>query len=454
MTYMNSEAGNTDRTDSVGSTSTPCERTRRLAIIGAGLGGLILARVLRVHGIGAVVFEGEASPDARTQGGTLDIHAESGQLALHEAGLDAEFHALVRPEGEDLRIADRTGRVLVDKITPDDAPRRRPEIDRAALRRILLDSLPEGTVRWGRRLLRGIPLAEGRHRLEFEDGSTEVCDLLVGADGAHSRVRPLITDVVPEYTGVTMVELGISDIDRTHPEIAKLIGRGSFWVLADRRSLVAQRTSQGRVRVYLTLHTDPDWIASCGIPFNSPSKARAALADLLSGWAPEFTALLAACDDTVIPRPIEALPVGLTWRPTLGVTLLGDAAHLMPPVGEGANMAMLDGARLALALAGNLADPTAALAAFEAEMFARTTPIAAESAEPPRCLSRRPPHRTWRAFSGPTRGWNNCSCSSARWQMVTFSGEVAAITTKLLTHSGRKASGTDSTATEAAEGTH
>jgi len=102
---------------------------------------------------------------------------------------------------------------------------------------------------------------------------------------------------------------------------------------------------------------------------------------MLSGWAPEFTALLAACDDTVITRPIEALPVGLTWRPTPGVTLLGDVAHLMPPAGEGANMAMLDGARLALGLASNLADLAAALAAFEAEMFARTTPIAEESAE-------------------------------------------------------------------------
>ena len=357
------------------------DRAPRLAIVGAGLGGLTLARVLYVHGVGAVVFEAEPSPDARTQGGTLDIHPESGQLALHEAGLDAEFHALARPEGEDLRIADRGGRVLVDKITPDDAPRRRPEIDRAALRRILLDSLPKETVRWGRRLLRGVPLAEGRYRLEFEDGGTEVCDLLVGADGAHSRVRPLVTDVLPEFTGVTMVELSIANVDRTHPEIAKMIGRGSFWVLADRRCLVAQRNSHGRVRVYLTLHTDADWIASCGIPFDSPSKARAALAGVLSGWAPEFSALLDACDGPVIPRPIEALPVGLTWRPTPGVTLIGDAAHLMPPVGEGANMAMLDGARLALALAGNLASPAGAFAAFEAEMFARTSPIARESAE-------------------------------------------------------------------------
>jgi 2-polyprenyl-6-methoxyphenol hydroxylase-like FAD-dependent oxidoreductase len=87
---------------------------------------------------------------------------------------------------------------------------------------------------------------------------------------------------------------------------------------------------------------------------------------------------LAACDGLVIPRQIEALPIGLTWRPTPGVTLIGDAAHLMPPVGEGANMAMLDGARLAMALAGNLAGPVGALAAFEAEMLARTSLVAQE----------------------------------------------------------------------------
>ena len=142
---------------------------------------------------------------------------------------------------------------------------------------------------------------------------------------------------------------------------------------------MAQRSSQGRVRVYLSLPTDADWIATCGIPFDSPARARVALADLLPGWDPQYAALLAACDDTVVCRPVEALPVGLTWLPTSGVTLIGDAAHLMPPVGEGANMAMLDGARLALA--GNLADVAAAVAAFEAGMFARIAPVAKESAE-------------------------------------------------------------------------
>ena len=354
------------------------EATPRLAIVGAGLGGLTLARVLNVHGVGAVVFESEASPEARTQGGTLDIHAESGQLALLEARLDGEFRTHMRAEGEDLRIADRNGHVLVDKITPEGAPPNRPEIDRADLRQILLDSLPEDTVRWGRRVAGCRPLADERYELELEDGSMEVCDLLVGADGAHSRVRPLLTDAAPELTGDTLIELRIADVDRTHPEIAKMIGRGSFWVLADQRSLATQRNAHGRVRVYLTLNAERDAVALKSIPFEDPPSARAALAEVLSGWSPDLIALLYACDGPVIPRPIKVLPIGLRWQRTPGVTLVGDAAHLMPPVGEGANQAMLDGAKLALALVEN---PTTAFAAYEAEMFARTSAIARESAE-------------------------------------------------------------------------
>jgi 2-polyprenyl-6-methoxyphenol hydroxylase-like FAD-dependent oxidoreductase len=354
------------------------EATPRLAIVGAGLGGLTLARVLNVHGFSAVVFESEVSPEARTQGGTLDIHAESGQLALHEARLDGEFRTHMRAEGEDLRIADRNGHVLVDKITPEDAPPNRPEIDRADLRQILLDSLPDDTVRWGRRLVRCRPLADERYELELEDGSMEVCDLLVGADGAHSRVRPLLTDVAPELTGDTLIELSIADVDCTHPEIAKMIGRGSFWVLADQRSLGTQRNAHGRVRVYLTLNAERDAVALRSIPFEDPPRARAALAEVLSGWSTDLIALLYACDGPVIPRPIKVLPIGLRWQPNPGVTLVGDAAHLMPPVGEGANQAMLDGAKLALAMVEN---PTSAFAAYEAEMFARTSAIARESAE-------------------------------------------------------------------------
>ncbi|SNS87277.1 FAD-dependent oxidoreductase [Actinacidiphila glaucinigra] len=346
-----------------------------IAIVGAGLGGLALARVLHVNGMDCVVYERESSRGARGQGGMLDIH--SGQRALREAGLIDRFHAIARGEGQDMRLLEPDGTLLLQEDTPEDAPLERPEVDRADLRDLLLDSLPEETVRWGRAFE-----SADDGVLRFADGSTATCGLLVGADGAWSRVRTLLTDARPAHIGQNIVEVGIPDIDRTHPELAAMVGRGNYWVLGDGLSLAAQRNGDGRVRIGLSFYNTPeDWFATSGIPFADPAAARARLIDLLRGWDPRFTALIAACDDTVVPRSIATLPVGLTWPSTPGVTLLGDAAHLMPPVGEGANMALLDGALLGLALAAHPDDFPTAVEEYEREMFERTGAAARMSAE-------------------------------------------------------------------------
>ncbi|MGW7621413.1 FAD-dependent oxidoreductase [Streptomyces antimycoticus] len=346
-----------------------------IAIVGAGLGGLALARVLHVNGIDAVVYEREASRDARGQGGMLDIH--SGQRALREAGLIDQFHAIARGEGQDMRLLEPDGTLLLQEDTPDDAPLERPEVDRADLRNLLLDSLPEGVVRWGRAFT-----SADSGLLHFTDGSSATYDLLVGADGAQSRVRALLTDARPEHIGQNIVEVGIPDIDHTHPDLAAMVGRGNYWVLGNGLSLAAQRNGDGRVRIGLSFYnTAEDWFATSGIPFHDPAAARARLIDLLAGWDSRFTALIAACDDTVVPRSITTLPIGLTWPSTPDVTLLGDAAHLMPPVGEGANMALLDGALLGLALAAHPDDFPAAVKEYEREMFERTSAAARMSAD-------------------------------------------------------------------------
>jgi 2-polyprenyl-6-methoxyphenol hydroxylase-like FAD-dependent oxidoreductase len=346
-----------------------------IAIVGAGPGGLTLARVLHVNGIDAVVYEREPSRDARGQGGMLDIH--SGQRALREAGLIDQFYAIARGEGQDMRLLKPDGTLLLQEDTPEDAPLLRPEVDRADLRDLLLDSLPEHAVRWGHAYE-----SADNGVLHFADGSSATYDLLVGADGANSRVRALLTDARPAHIGQNAVELCIPDVDRTHPDLAAMVGRGNYWVLGNGLSLAAQRNGDGRVRIGISFYnTGEDWFATSGIPFDDPAAARARLIDMLTGWDARFIALIAACDDTIVPRSLTILPVGLTWPSAPNVTLLGDAAHLMPPVGEGANMAMLDGALLALALAAHPDDFPAAIKEYESEMFERTSAAARMSAD-------------------------------------------------------------------------
>ncbi|WAL70386.1 FAD-dependent monooxygenase [Kitasatospora sp. YST-16] len=354
-----------------------------LAILGGGLGGLLLARVLHVHGIPAAVFDLEPGPEARTQGGMLDIHHDSGQPALAAAGLTEGFRAIVHPGGQALRLLGPDATVHLAE--PDDDTGGRPEVDRGALRDLLLGSLPAGTVHWGRKAVAVEPLGGGRHRVAFADGSAITTDLLVGADGAWSKVRPLLSAARPAYTGVSFVEADLHDAARRHPGAAALVGGGMFMALGDGRGFLGHLESDGSIHVYAALRTGEDWPPATGPAGSVGPAGSAALRDAalaaFTGWADPLRALLADADGELTLRRIHALPVGHRWERVPGVTLLGDAAHLMSPfAGEGANLAMQDGAELALALAARPDDPEAALHAYEQDMFARAEASAAESA--------------------------------------------------------------------------
>ena len=347
--------------------------TSDVTIIGAGLGGLTLARVLHLHGIPATVYEAEASPTARSQGGMLDIHDYNGQVALEAAGLMDEFRGLILEGRQALRFLAPDGAVLFEK--GDDGTGGRPEVQRGELRQILLDALPAGTVRWGHKVSGARSHGEGHHEVTFADGGTVVTGLLVGADGAWSRVRPLLSSAAPEYTGKSVVETYLFDAEARHPAAARTVGGGAVIALAPGREIFAHRERGDTLHAYVGLAEPEEWFAT--IDFTDAAEATARLAREFDGWAPELTALLTDCDLAPVLRPLYALPAGHRWDRVPGVTLLGDAAHLAAPNGEGANLAMLDGAELGNALAAHPDDMEAALTAHEQAMFPRSDEAAA-----------------------------------------------------------------------------
>jgi 2-polyprenyl-6-methoxyphenol hydroxylase-like FAD-dependent oxidoreductase len=346
-----------------------------VAIVGAGLGGLTLARVLHVHGIAATVYEAEASANARAQGGMLDIHENNGQLALKAAGLFDQFLEIIHAGGQATRVLDKDGHVLFED--PDDGTGGRPEVPRGALRRILLDSLPVGTVRWGHKVTEVSARGGGRHVLTFANGAAVTADLLVGADGAWSRVRPLLSEAKPAYVGTSFIETYLFDSDTRHKASAAAVGDGALFALTPGKGIAAHREPNGVLHTYVELNKPKDWIDS--IDFSDPVTALTRVAEEFDGWAPELTALITDGETAPVPRPIHALPVEHRWARVPGVTLLGDAAHLMTPSGEGANLAMFDGAELGKAIAAHPGDVEAALIAYEKDLFPRSASEAAES---------------------------------------------------------------------------
>ncbi|KAI0737343.1 FAD/NAD(P)-binding domain-containing protein [Daedaleopsis nitida] len=363
----------------------------RIAIVGGGPAGLILLLTLHRRGVTATLYERETGFSARAHlGGTLDLGWDSGQRALRENGLAEEFQKHSRPEGDEMRICDAAGNVLLynsgEKGADSDPRDIRPEIDRSVLRKMLLDAVPAGSIKWGHAVSSARTLGNGEHELTFSDGSTAVCDILVGADGGNSRVRPLVSTTTPAYSGVTGAEISLAPEVAALPDmqdVAAAVGQGSAFVAQNNKVLACQRNGDGRIRAYAWHRGPVEWT----VP-SQPSEARRVLLEIYKDWAPWMRKIIENCDEAAIyQRTLYLLPVGHRWDHVNGVTIIGDAAHLMSPAaGAGANLAMLDGLELGLVLSEailarkSVEEREAAVAAWEEKMFSSAGKMAGISA--------------------------------------------------------------------------
>jgi len=358
---------------------------KKTAIIGGGPGGLTLARLLQQHGAAVTVYERDPDRTARQQGATLDLHDESGLRALTAAGLLDAFRAHYRPGADKVRLTDGQAAIYYDQHQEADAPtfgheHFRPEIDRGPLRDLLIDSLTPDTIAWNSQLRALEPLTEG-WQLHFANGTTAHADLVIGADGANSKVRALVTPLLPFFTGFTVIEGNVYEAERHTPALWELTKGGKIFAFNGSKSIILSAKGDGSLAFYTGQRTTEAWLRESGINFQNPTQVAAWFARDFADWSPVWQELFATEAAYFVPRAQYCMPLDQWWAPQATSTLLGDAAHLMPPyAGEGVNMAMLDALELSNCLTeGEFSTIREAIGHYETEMRRRAAQAAAMS---------------------------------------------------------------------------
>ncbi|KAF2673218.1 FAD/NAD(P)-binding domain-containing protein [Microthyrium microscopicum] len=317
----------------------------KVAIIGAGPAGTTLARLLHRADIPSTIFEAEKSLEARTQGGTLDLHYNTGIKAVKEAGLHDEYLKHARYDGEAFTFADKQYRIYIRRPgSTGESKHGRPEIDRSRLREILVASMPQNSIKWGVKI-KEVVGRDGEWWLSDDDGKDHgPYHLVVGADGAFSRVRKLLSDEFPSYAGVGGVWGLIHDAEKRFPKLHAMANRGSFFSFSDGKSIMAQQLGDGCLNVSAIWARPENWTKTNGLDEQNGEALRSAALKGYTDWDERITSLLDAIDSGgLVNRDLYHLPVGIRWKHVPGLTLIGDAAHLMTPfAGEGVNLAMTD----------------------------------------------------------------------------------------------------------------
>ena len=378
----------------------------RIAIVGAGPAGLALGLLLHQRGVNTTIYELRGKPtleELSHPSGMLDLHKESGLKAMRECGLWEGLQAATGDCSESMRVVNPHGVVL---HTDEGELEGRPEVARNTLTNLLIRNVPADIIKWNHK----VTSVQSSHSavtgaceitLDFGPNGPAMYDFVVGADGAWSRVRKLLSETQPFYTGAQWVTATVRNVSTNYPHLLELTGSGTLSALGWNNAMMTQRGPQDSLRMYAAISTpDQHWAETTGIKGKTAAEVKTTLLgddNLFQKWAPKLQDLLAtACDEETNDKPGEAdikpmymLPVGYRWDHRPGVTLIGDAAHLMTPwAGEGVNLALWDALDLAHVLS---AVPEATDAAtwqakvdprmveFEETLFARAEVKAAET---------------------------------------------------------------------------
>jgi len=360
-------------------------KDKSIAIVGGGPGGLTLAKLLELKGVNVKVYERDADKNARVQGSPLDLHDESGLAALRKAGLLEAFKANFMPGADKQLIMNEQAEVFFSdhdvKIEEDfENSNFRPEIDRGALRRILLASLQPTTIIWNSHFVSMERENQG-WQLHFKNNPSVYADIVIAADGANSKIRPYLTEIKPFYSGITMLEGNIYDAENTAPNIHKLLKGGKIMAFGNKKNILMGQKANGQIGFYFSFKTEENWANNNKLNYNDQIQMLDWFRASYPEWSNIWQELLESAVSPFIPRPIYCMPLDQHWEAQTNLTMIGDAAHVMPPfAGEGVNMAMLDALELSECLtADKHANVKEAISTYETNMRKRASTIAKES---------------------------------------------------------------------------